>query len=288
MIYLSTVLITLRPWQWIKNGLLFVPLVFALRIGEISEVYVVCISFGIFCLASSAVYCVNDIFDAKTDLNDAVNKDRPVASGALGMLPVAGLSIVLLGVSVMMSYIYVSPSLTVIVATYYFINLLYSAYLKTLIQWGVIIVSLGFVLRVYAGAVVIDLELSSWLILVTFFTALFISLIKRKNKHLSNPNVSEDPGIVEYFDASINITAALVIIIYCLWVILGQQIFNDQRMLISIPFVICGILRFMMLMREGNSMRDPTILLIKDTPLLLTFIAWFVVCFVALYFEKVF
>ena len=257
MIYLSTVLITLRPWQWIKNGLLFVPLVFALRIGEISEVYVVCISFGIFCLASSAVYCVNDIFDAKTDLNDVVNKDRPVASGALG-------------------------------ATYYVINLLYSAYLKTLIQWGVIIVSLGFVLRVYAGAVVIDLELSSWLILVTFFTALFISLIKRKNKYLTSSNVREDSGIVDYLDASINITAGLVIIIYCLWVILGQQIFNDQRMLISIPFVICGILRFMMLMREGNSMRDPTILLIKDTPLLLTFIAWFMVCFVALYFEKVF
>ena len=113
-------------------------------------------------------------------------------------------------------------------------------------------------------------------------------IIKRKNKHLSIPNVSEDPGIVEYFDASINITAALVIIIYCLWVILGQQIFNDQRMLISIPFVIFGILRFIMLMRQGNSMRDPTILLIKDTPLLLTFIAWFLVCFVALYFEKVF
>ena len=160
MIYLSTVLITLRPWQWIKNGLLFVPLVFALRLGEISEVYVVCISFGIFCLTSSAVYCVNDIFDAKTDLNDVVNKDRPVASGALGMLPVAGLSIVLLGVSVTISYIYVSPVLTAVVATYYVINLLYSAYLKTLIQWGVIIVSLGFVLRVYAGAVVIDLELS--------------------------------------------------------------------------------------------------------------------------------
>ena len=73
-------------------------------------------------MASSAVYCVNDIFDAKTDLNDAVNKDRPVASGALGMLPAAGLSIVLLGVSVTISYIYVSPVLTAVVATYYVIN----------------------------------------------------------------------------------------------------------------------------------------------------------------------
>ena len=284
----NQMLITLRPWQWVKNALVFVPIVFALKIGTISDAYAVCACFGVFCLASSAVYCANDLFDAKADSNDVFNRTRPVASGVLGKTPVAGLSLILLVSAVFVSFVFVSQILTWVVIIYYLMNGLYSVWLKNFLQLGVVIVALGFVLRVYAGAAVIDLELSSWLILVTFFTALFVSLMKRRHKYMTNTDRGDDASTLAYLDSSINIVAGSVLVIYCLWVILGQQVLQDQRMLISIPFVVCGILRFIMLMRQGDSMRDPTMLLIKDIPLLLTFSSWLMVCLVALYFEKVF
>tara|TARA_B100001559_G_scaffold231650_1_gene195074 strand:- start:723 stop:1589 length:867 start_codon:yes stop_codon:yes gene_type:complete len=288
MNYFNYILITLRPWQWIKNTLVFVPIVFALKIGSIPDAYLVCVCFGVFCLSSSAVYCANDVFDAKADSTDLLNQRRPVASGALGTIPVAGLSLILLVSAVFVSFVFVSQILTWIVIIYYVMNGLYSVWLKSFLQLGVVIVAFGFVLRVYAGAAVIDLELSSWLILVTFFTALFVSLMKRRHKYMTNTDREDDSSTIAYLDASINIVAGSVLVIYCLWVILGQQVLQDQRMLISIPFVACGILRFIMLMRQSDSMRDPTMLLIKDIPLLVTFSLWLIVCLVALYFEKVF
>lgn len=281
-------LITIRPWQWIKNGLLFVPLVFAMRIGELSETYLACLAFSIFCLVSSSVYCMNDAVDFKNDSRDEVNKLRPVASGLIGRAHAVTFSISLLLVGIVTSYILVSPVLTGIVCTYYLMNLLYSIYFKQVIQLGALLVSLGFVLRVYAGAFVISVEVSSWLVLVTFFTAMFISLMKIRQKCiLKDSNAPGNAFFISYLGSAVNITAGLVMVLYCLWVILGQQLIQDQRMLISVPFVVYGIFRIIFLMYENQYMRDPTTLLFKDKPLLITFGLWLASCLVALYFNQV-
>ncbi len=274
----------MRPWQWIKNGLVLVPLVFGLRLGYMSDVYLALGAFLVFCLVSSAVYCLNDVLDLRTDLLDEENKKRPLAAGMIGVTPTILVSIVLLIGGLAISLSLVSPMLAGIISVYYVLNLVYAIYLKQIIPWGAIVIALGFVLRVYAGASVIAIELSSWLILVTFFTALFVSLIKLKHKFANSSNIN-DQSYTIYLDASVNITAGLVIVIYCLWVILGQEMLIDQRMLVSIPFVIGGILRFIFLNREANINRDPTILIFKDKQLLVTFACWMISCILCLYVQ---
>ncbi|MCX6779477.1 MAG: UbiA prenyltransferase family protein [Candidatus Magasanikbacteria bacterium] len=176
--------ISFRPKQWIKNLFLFAALIFAQKFLDNQAVVLSCLAFLAFCFVSSSVYLINDVVDAEKDKMHPFKKDRPIARGTLSKTVAIWVAVILLIISILVSF-NLGVWFLIILLFYWLLNLFYSFYLKNLVILDVIAVALGFVLRVIAGAVAIQVVFSSWLLLCTFFLTLFLALGKRKNELLN-------------------------------------------------------------------------------------------------------
>ena len=285
------ILITMRPKQWIKNMVVFAALIFSQKLFEPHTFLISFLAFFLFCLIASSVYLFNDVIDREEDKQHPFKKLRPVASGSLStttaVTSAALLAIVSLGVAVL-----VDGWFSVILATYYAINLAYSKYLKHVVIIDVMVIALGFVLRAVGGAVIINVEISPWLIICTTLLALFLGFGKRRHELVTMNEEAQNhrPILSEYspyfLDQMISVLTASTVVAYALYTMSAdvQAKLHTSHLNLTIPFVLYGIFRYLYLIHQKKRGGSPTSVLFTDRPLLINIVLWMTTVCVILYF----
>jgi 4-hydroxybenzoate polyprenyltransferase len=283
----------LRPYQWSKNLLLFGPLVFSKKLFETQLCLELLVGFFLFSLASSSVYIFNDIRDIENDRQHPEKQHRPIASGRVSVPFAMSLSIVLGLVSLGGSF-YLTPSFGGMVLGYTILNLLYSLGLKQLVILDVMSIAAGFVLRVMAGAKIVEVYPSNWLIICTILLSLFLGFSKRRHELLLLPEKPDSHRKVlkhysSYFlDQMIAVVTSATVISYMLYTVSEQtvQFFGTRNLIWTVPFVLYGIFRYLYLVHQKAEGGDPADAISRDTPMLLNFLLWVMTCIIIIYYVK--
>lgn len=270
----------LRPTHWFKNILLFVPLIFSLNIFHLDAVISALYAFLSFSLMASAVYVINDYIDIERDRAHPTKKNRPLASGkvskAMGLLLTLLCFLASMGLALLLPILFFA-----ILITYTVINLGYSLYFKHVVIIDLLIVAACYVLRVYAGAKAIGVPLTSWLLFITFFLALFVISAKRYSELSSNGNHSR-PVLAQYsidfLGTIMNISATGVIVFYALYTTTKYYLFAY-----SIVFIIFALFRILYWTQVKKSAEEPEKLFLKDPWLLANMILWLALSGITLY-----
>ncbi|MGH6628773.1 MAG: decaprenyl-phosphate phosphoribosyltransferase [Burkholderiales bacterium] len=282
--------LSLRPMQWVKNGFVFAPLIFARGLTDGHQVLKVALAASIFCLVASAAYLINDLADASEDRNHPVKRLRPVASGELGVAMALAAAIILALIGVGGAWALDSRFFLIIVL-YVGLNVLYSLALKHVMLLDAFIVAAGFVLRVLGGGFVIHVEISSWLVVCTTLLAIFLALTKRRHELvlLGNNASSHRATLANYspyfLDQLIGIVTASTLMAYALYTLSDDvaRKFPGKRLELTIPFVLYGIFRYLYLVHQNEEGGNPTRLLLTDPVLLFVVSAWAVSVVVIIY-----
>jgi 4-hydroxybenzoate polyprenyltransferase len=271
----------MRPRQWTKNGFIFFGLIFDRQLFMTEPFLRTVVGFFLFCMISSAVYLFNDIADVEADRNHPKKKTRPIASGKLPMRVASFAAMLLAFVTIPLGYL-LSPMFALILASYMFINLLYSRWLKHVPILDVLIVSSGFVLRVAAGVILISPveRFSPWLYMITVLFSLYIGLGKRRAElNLLAADASAhrkvfDGYSIPLLDQYITIVSGMTIVAYSLYTFSAPNLPENHSMMLTIPFVVYGIFRYLQLIQIGHTAGAPDEVALKDRPLQITVLLW--------------
>lgn len=278
---LKALIKTMRPRQWTKNGFIFFGLIFDKQLFMLEPFLRTVAGFFLFCLISSAVYLFNDIADVEADRNHPEKKSRPIASGTLPVRVASIAAMLLAFLAIPLGYL-LSPIFALILAAYLFINLLYSRWLKHEAILDVLIISSGFVLRVAAGVVLISPveRFSPWLYMITVLFSLYIGLGKRRAEmNLLAQGASAhrkvfDGYTIPLLDQYITIVSGMTIVAYSLYTFSAPNLPENQSMMLTIPFVVYGIFRYLQLIQIGHAAGAPDEVALKDRPLQITVLLW--------------
>lgn len=286
----SAVFRALRVYQWSKNLLVFAGLIFAQQLGNPSQVFRSLLAFVAFCAASSAMYLFNDIMDLENDRVHPEKRDRPLASGAMGIPTAVVMILVLLLVSLGVAW-RLGPEFAAVVLLYVGLTLLYSLGLKNALIIDVLIVAIGFVIRAMAGAIALHVEFSNWLVVCTLFLALFFSIGKRRHEiwalDADATNHREVLGHYSliYLDAINLIVAGATLITYTIYTCSFEVVerLHTDKLYLTLPFVVYGLFRYLYLVQNGLDGGDPSSTLLKDRPLGITVVLWALACIAIIY-----
>jgi len=277
---LSALLKTMRIRQWPKNGFVFFALVFDKQLFLLDPFLRTLEGFFLFCLISSAVYLLNDIFDIEADRQHPEKKNRPLASGKLPIGAAWGAAILLTAMAIPVGYV-ISPTFAGIVALYLIVNLLYSRWLKHVPILDVFIVSSGFVLRVAAGVTLITVErFSPWLYVITTLFSLYLGFGKRRAEmNLLEQGAGSHRKVLDGYtipllDQFITIVSGTTIVTYSLYTFTAPNLPENHSMMLTIPFVMYGIFRYLQLIQTGHAAGAPEEVALKDRPLQVTVLLW--------------
>ncbi|MBC8280527.1 MAG: decaprenyl-phosphate phosphoribosyltransferase [Chloroflexi bacterium] len=277
----------LRPLQWVKNGLVFLPFVFAVDVAwstddlsEVPELLVKLVLVALaFCALSSAIYLFNDLMDRAGDRLHPTKRNRPIASGKVSV-PVAGSVMVALAVVGLVVMVLVEPLLGVAGGLYSLINVAYSLGLKQVVLLDAFAVTSGYVIRAAAGAVAIDVTPSPWLYATTGAGALFIVLGRRfAEVRLAGDSAEEQRSVLkDYSGPFINqllmLSAAAAWLSYTLYTVEATNLPDNNTMLFTLPLVTFGLFRYLFLLNNSEQAEAPEQLIIRDLPLVLSIISW--------------
>ena len=275
-------LTAVRPWQWIKNLFLFAPLLFSRSFINPENIWLTLLGFVSFSFAASATYLINDLVDKKEDQHHPKKCHRPITSGAISTKVVATTAGILFIVAILISF-FLPLSFIMFVSSYVVLNLSYSLYLKHVPILDVMCIALGFVIRVLAGAIPLNLPFSSWLIASTFFLALTLAIYKRSNEHLHILDTSRH--VLKYYNQSFlkqigTITATLAIMTYTLYT---WSTGHSFVFILTVPFVVYGVLRYLLIMEHKETTDDgPVDDLFTDRPLQISIFLWIAVTLIIL------
>ncbi len=285
----------MRPQQWVKNIFVLAALVFArgargsLLDGDLSDVWRTLYAFAAFCLGSSAIYLVNDVMDVESDRKHPTKRNRPIASGAVTVRAAFVASMVCVALALFLSaraYPAGAPAPTVqhIVAAYMVLNLAYSLKLKHIVLVDAFCIATGFLLRVKAGGLAAGAQISHWLMLCTLFLALFLALCKRRAE---TDLLGADRGdhraiLVEYtsgfLDQMVTVLAACTILTYTMYTVSEEtaaKFGHGHHMVWTVPFVVFGLARYMLLVQTQKGGGSPTrVLLGGDALFLVNSLGW--------------
>jgi 4-hydroxybenzoate polyprenyltransferase len=277
--------LSLRPYQWTKNLIIFAALVFAKELGDPQHLLLSVFAFLDFCLLSGAVYLLNDVVDYEKDRFHPIKKDRPIAAGRISR-SFAATSGVLLYVSALLIAYLIHPAFFGIAIIYSAVSIGYTYYFKNVAILDVMAISMGFVLRAVAGGVVIEVEASFWLLLCTFLLALFLALSKRRHElvFLSEDATKHRTNLAEYspylLDQMISVVTASCVLAYTLYTVSEETVakFHTDKLSLTVPFVIFGIFRYLYLIHQKKEGGNPSLHLYSDKPLLISIILWVLAC----------
>ena len=265
----------MRPRQWPKNLLIFAGILFAAEYDEPGKWAAAVAAFVAYCAASSAAYLFNDVLDAQEDRLHPLKRNRPVASGALAAQRALGAAALLavLAVAVMALFGWVSVAyLTGFLA----LQAVYSFRLKHLVLIDVMTIAALFVIRAAAGADTVDVRISPWLIVCTALLALFLALAKRRGELVSRAGNGGGRAVLDGYsfpllDQLVSIVAACTIVAYSLYTFEARE---GSAMMATIPFVVFGLFRYLMLMHREDLGEEPESVLLSDVPILATIALW--------------
>jgi 4-hydroxybenzoate polyprenyltransferase len=273
---LRAAIVALRPRQWTKNLLLFAGIIFAAKLGDLSRWSEAFAAFAAYCAASSASYLVNDVRDAPHDRVHPVKRTRPIARGELSPR-LAGLMAALL---LFGAYVLVAPlgiASILLLSTFFALQASYTFALKHVVLLDVMTIGGLFVVRAAAGAAAVNVRISPWLLLCTALLALFLALAKRRGE-LILVGAERTPGrpVLEGYslalvDQLVTIVAASTVIAYSLYTFTAR---DSKAMMITIPFVVFGVFRYLLLMHRRQLGEEPEEILLRDVPILACIAAW--------------
>ncbi len=268
----------LRVPQWIKNLFVFVPLLFSLHLFEKEYLLTSLFAFIIFSLASSFIYIINDVIDLESDAAHPKKKSRPLPSGRIKKLSALILAAFIFIILIVLSF-FSDKSFQMFLIGFIILNVLYSFSFKHIVILDVFSIAAGFTIRVLAGAAIINVPVSSWLILTTMFISLFLGVMKRHSELEQVANIENGTTRKVLSDYSITftnqmatVTAAGVIICYALYTVSQRttSIFGTENLIYTTPFVVFGIFRYMYLEYLNQKGENTTQIMLSDIPMIIT------------------
>ncbi|HKJ41569.1 MAG TPA: UbiA prenyltransferase family protein [Sunxiuqinia sp.] len=279
---IKAILKLVKPTHYIKNLFVLLPLFFSTQFTNTSMLENALLAFFAFCLMASSVYIFNDIHDAEEDRNHPQKKNRPIASGAVSPAVAYLLDLIFTIASLAIAWT-VNIQLIWILLIYKGINILYTLIIKRLAILDVMTLSLGFVLRLYAGSVSTGVVLSEWIIIMTFLLSLLIVLGKRRNDviYFEEKEVLLRKVVKGYNSTFLNYTmimlSSIIVVAYLMYTLapLTTERFGTNYLFVTVFWVVAGILRYLQLLFVEKTDLAPVSLLIKDHPLKLILLIWF-------------
>jgi len=274
----------LRPTHWIKNLLIFVPVFFAQEFLKFYKIYNILLAFLVFCLVASAVYILNDIFDKEKDGLHPQKRFRPIASGKISVKVGILLSFIILLTSLLFSFFYINNIFWFLVF-YVVLNIVYSKYLKKVVIFDILIISFFYLIRILVGGVAANVLVSNWLILCIFF----ISLILVIGKRIGEMNQLNKRDVLSYYSNDflkqlLSVSAALAIVSYGLYSILGFHLGNHLTLVVySVFFVVLGVFRYLYLIYFSVQVEYPDKLILQDKIIIGSIISWLLFMFYVIY-----
>jgi 4-hydroxybenzoate polyprenyltransferase len=275
-----------RPRQWIKNLACFAGLVFSGHLFDPRAMFASMMAFMGFCLSASAVYLLNDVVDRRLDRLNPSKRDRPIAAGRVPVSWALGASAIL-ALAAFGSTLWLPPLCFVLLAVYLATNLAYSLRLKHTVVLDVLLIAFGFVLRVLHGVYAIQVKPTSWIVLCMFFLALFLGFAKRRGEmHLMGEDEPfRRPVLAKYrigfLDLLLGMTATLAVLCYSLYTVTGHH--GNATLVITVPLVTYGIIRYLLLVTVDGEGEAPEKLLVTDRFLLGTAALWVACCVLVIY-----
>jgi len=276
----------LRVPQWIKNLFVFVPVVFAKELFYPEYFYPVLLAFLAFCLTSSSVYILNDLVDIESDRQHPVKKLRPIPAGKVNKTTSISIMISLFILSFGLASI-LNLNFLLALGGYTLLNILYTLLLKHMVIIDIISIASGFMLRVLAGAFVISVYVSSWLILTTLFISLFLAIMKRRselNLVIVNEHENATRKVLSEYSTGFteqigSISAAGVIICYALYSVSERTIkyLNNESLVFTTIFVVFGIFRFMYLVYKKSKGENATEVMLTDIPMIINILLYIII-----------
>lgn len=279
----------LRPEQWVKNVFVVVPLIFSKNLFNISLFSGSLLTFLSFCFAASSIYVVNDIADRDLDRIHPVKRNRPIAAGAVTVTEGWIIAATMMLVSAILLFLGgVRSAAAIPIILYVLMNLLYSFRLKKIVLIDVFVIAAGFILRIIAGGYAINVKISSWLIMTTLFTSIFLGIAKRRSEFVSVSGNSDETSsqaapttrkVLEDYDLSLidqilSVSAASVIIAYALYTVSERtvQAFGTEALIYTTVFVVYGIFRYLYLIHKMGLGENPTNALLTDKPMIINMV----------------
>lgn len=264
---------TMRPRQWTKNGFVFFALIFDKQLFQLEAFLRTLGGFALFCLISSVVYLINDIADIEADRKHPEKKKRPLPSGKLPVkvawAAAIGLTVIVLPLGWLLA-----PAFAGVLAAYLVLNLAYSKWLKHIPIVDVLVIAAGFVLRVHSGVTLIEVErFSPWLYVVTTLGSLYLGFGKRRAElSLLDRGAGSHRRVLEGYtipllDQYVTIVSAATILAYSLYTFSAPNLPENHSMMLSIPFVVYIIFRYLYLIQVTHEAGSPEEVLLKDTPI---------------------
>ena len=272
--------VALRPQQWTKNLLLFAGIIFAAELGDAGRWLQAAAAFVLYCAASSAAYLLNDLVDAPADRVHPVKRRRPLARGELAPRAAVVSAAVLVGVAVALA-VALGPVAIGFVALFLAIQAAYTFGLKHVVLVDVMAIAALFVVRAAAGADAVDVRISPWLLVCTALLALFLGLGKRRGE-LVLVGAETTPGrpvlegySLELVDQLIAVVAGATVLAYTVYTLTARE---SQALAVTIPFVLFGVFRYLLLLHRAGKGEEPENVLMTDGPILATVVIWAAAC----------
>ena len=279
--------LSMRPVQWTKSLLVFLPLAFSVNerwsadeTGLLGELFLRALAGAfIFCALAGAVYIINDIFDRERDRAHPRKCRRPIASGELPLAPAETIAVLLLALSLAGGFL-VDTGFGIVCVVFLVTNLSYSAFLKKLIILDVMMVGTGYLLRIVAGALIIDVTVSPWLYTTIGLGALFIALAKRYSELKAAGGNAPTQRVVlgqysqEFLGQLVSITSTAALVAYALYTFTASNVPENHSMMLTLPFVVFGLFRYLYLMNQTDEAESPELVIIRDKPLVVDVLLW--------------
>jgi len=281
----------IRVPQWIKNLFVFVPLLFSLNLFDKNYFLTTLSAFIVFSLASSLVYVVNDIVDIEADKKHPAKRNRPLASGAISIKNAFIIAVILCVIVFILLLNYNFEFISFVIG-FIVLNILYTFWFKHIVILDVFSIAAGFSIRVLAGAVVIAVPISSWLLLTTIFISLFLGVMKRHSELLlvSQDEVASSRKVLSQYslnfaDQMATVAAAGVIVCYALYTVSERtvSVFGTENLIYTTPFVVYGIFRYMYLEYISHKGDNTTKTVFTDTQMIITVVAYTVTTVLIIY-----
>ena len=281
----------LRPHQWVKNGFVLAPLIFAGKLLYVPSLILGFSAFAVFCLVSSGVYAFNDIFDREQDRNHPTKRNRPIASGEIGVLTATVMGTGLFAAGIVGAAI-IGKSFLLWVVFYLLLQFGYNLAFRNIVILDILAIAKGFVIRAVAGSLAIDVVISPWLILCSLLIALFLGFAKRRQEIVLMGDAAADHRSilkdysVPLLDQLIAIVTAATIVCYAIYTLTPEvtERLGSRYMILTLPFVLYGIFRYLYLVHVHEKGGSPTRDLLTDKPLLLSIGLWTITSVALIYF----
>ena len=282
-----------RPSQYLKNGFIWLPILFGERITDPRSIAYTLLAFAAFCLMSSTIYVINDFKDREEDRRHPVKKHRPLASGAIGSREALGMALALCGASLALALAGLPAACVYLLLAYLLLNIAYSQKLKHIAIVDIVCIALGFVIRIFVGGAAARIPISPWIVIMTFLLALFLALGKRRDDLLLTDQGNQvrkavDGYNLEFISLTMGVMASVIIVAYILYTVSPEVVakHGTHQLYITGIWVLLGLLRYLQISFVQEASGSPTLILLQDRLLQTVIGLWLINIFVLLYWVK--